>query len=165
MSSYTIAKEEYIKAAGLVAGLAEALQIWIYDYETGRNSIASDYYRKFEQMYKMNALSVLEQYRGDEVGAPSTDSNEYYKSFEKCQKIGLSVGYTLEGLKEVIAELDKFFGSAIYQTEKIEYMTNMQYYFDRILVELYGKAYKHEAKSWGSLELDHINVRQVQRIL
>lgn len=159
MSSFTIAKKEYIKAAGLVAGLAEALQIWLFDYETGRNSTPEDYYRQFERCYTMNALSVKEQYHGDEVGAPSTDSNDYMKEFKAYQKIGKTAGYTLEGAKEMISELQSFFSSAVYQTEKDSYMYQMIYFFDRIIVELFEKVYLHgnrEAQSWGTFEIDHI---------
>lgn len=155
MSSFTIAKVEYIKAAGLVSGLAETLggridRIWIYDYETHRNSTAEDYYRKFDGFYKMNALSVLEQYHGDEVGAASTDSNDYMKEFKEYQKIGKSIGYTREKLKEAILELQHFFNSAVYQTENEAYATNMRYFFNMILTELIPYVLTgYEAKSWG----------------
>lgn len=162
MSSFTIAKSEYIKAAGLVAGLAETLgtrnsKIWIYDYETQRNSTPEDYYRKFDNCYKMNALSVKEQYRGDEVGAPSTDSNDYMNLFKEYQKIGKSVGYTRENLKEIVLELKSFFDSAIYQTEKESYMTNMRYFFQQILCELLPYILpSYEAQSWGDFKIPEI---------
>lgn len=163
MSSFTIAKVEYIKAAGLVSGLAETLggridRIWIYDYETGRNSTAEDYYRKFEGFYKMNALSVLEQYHGDEVGAPSTDSNDYMKEFKEYQKIGKSIGYTRENLKEVVLELRHFFHSAIYQTEKEAYATNMRYFFNMILDQLIPYVLPgYEPQSWGDFQVPKPN--------
>jgi hypothetical protein len=168
MSSYTISKQDYIKAAGLVAGLAEALELWIYDYEDGNNSTEASYYREFERCYTMNALSVKEQYHGDEVGAPSTDSNDYMKDFEKMQKIGKSAGYTRQGLKELVAELQMFFDSAIYQTEKYEYMFKMEFYFNKILNALYKKTFLYnnrEAESWGHIEIDHIKTSTATRIM
>ena len=44
MSSFVIAKEEYIKAAGLIAGIKDVHRdIWLYDYEYGRNMEADDF--------------------------------------------------------------------------------------------------------------------------
>ena len=38
MSSFTIAKRDYIKAAGLTAGIAKGLDVWLFDYETRRDT-------------------------------------------------------------------------------------------------------------------------------
>lgn len=170
MSSYIIDKKEFIKAAGLVAGLAETLggrvdRIWIYDYETGRNSTAEDYYRKFVACYKMNALSVIEQYRGDEVGAPANDTNEYKKEFKEYQQYGKSIGYTRENLKEVVLELRQFFHSALYQTENDNFNQQMRYYFQQIIDELIPYALPgYETKSWGGLEIPKPNTKVVPLI-
>lgn len=159
MSSYIIAKEEYIKAAGLVAGLAETLggrhsRIWIYDFETGRNSTPEDYHRKFSECYTMNCLSVIEQYRGDEVGAPANDNNDYMKSFKEYQKIGKQTGYTRENLNEIVLELHSFFRSALYQTENNVYNTKMTYFFDQIIEQLLPLMFLgYETQSWSSLQL------------
>lgn len=168
MSSFTIDKREYIKAAGLVSGLAESLQLWVFNYENYRNSTEEDYYNQFEKFFTMNALSVKEQYHGDEVGAPSSDSNSYKRDFDAMKKIGKSVGATHEGLKEIVAELQSFFDSAIYQTEKDAYMYQMQFYFNHLMTELYKKAFLHgnrDTKSWGSLEIDHIKTSKATRIM
>jgi len=156
MSSYIIAKEEFMKAAGLVAGLAKGLDLWIYDYETGRNSIEEDYKRKFSQFYEMNCLSVTEQYHGDEVGAPAHETDEYSASFSAYYKIGRSL--CMRGgkaLLKAIRELQQFFSSVIYQTEKYEYMFMMQFFFDRIISGLYKQYFKlndgQELQSWGEL--------------
>lgn len=167
MSSFIISKKDYIKAAGIVAGISEALKLWVFDYEEGRNSTAQDYYKQFERFYTMNALSVLEQY-GDEVGAPATDSNTYKADFEAYRKIGKSAGYTREGLKEIVAELQNFFSSAEYQTENDSYNNQMIFYFDKLLVELYKQAFLYgnrDAKSWGSFEIGHIKTKTVTPIM
>lgn len=170
MSSYIIAKEEYIKAAGVIAGLAETLggrmnRIWIYDYETRRNSTPGDYHRKFSEFYTMNCLSVIEQYRGDEVGAPANDNNDYMDTFKKYQNYGQQIGYTRENLKEVVLELHSFFRSALYQTENDVYNTKMTYFFNQILEQLLPLVLNgYETKSWRALELPEIKTR-VTRIM
>lgn len=45
MSSFVIEKKEYVKAAGLVAGIAESKEIWFYSYKVQRNRKAEDYYK------------------------------------------------------------------------------------------------------------------------
>ena len=74
MSSFVISKKEYIKAAGIVAGIAEAQRdFWLFDYEAQRNSTPEDYYNRFAECYTMNALSVQEQYGDDK---PEADAEE-----------------------------------------------------------------------------------------
>lgn len=160
MSSFTIGKREYIKAAGIVAGIAEASargagihQIWIYDYETRRNSTPEDYYRRFAECYTMNALSVAEQYHDREA---ETDSNEYKREFTAARNTGKMLFMTKgEKLKNAIMELRHFFHSAIYQTEKYEYMFKMQFYFYQIEDQLTEYLYTapDDLQSWGSLEI------------
>ncbi len=160
MSSFTIDKREYIKAAGIVAGIAQASargtgrgQMWIYDYETRRNSTPEDYHRVFTECYEMNAISVAEQYHDR---TPETDSNEYKPEFKAAIKAGEKL-YMLKGekLKNAIMELRHFFGSAIYQTEKYEYMFKMQFYFFKIEDQLMRYLYTapEDLKSWGSLKI------------
>ena len=159
MSSYTIDKKEYIKAAGIVAGIAEASgrgagtrQLWLYDYETRRNSTPEDYYRRFAECFTMNALSVAEQYHDRE---PYTDSNEYRAEFKKAMQTGARL-YMMQGdkLKRAIMELHRFFASAIYQTEKYEYMFKMQFYFHNIESQLMTYLYNAgDLQSWGTLEI------------
>jgi len=154
MSSFTIAKQEYIKAAGLVSGMAQELQLWLYDYETRRNSTPEDYKRKFAECYTMNALSVKEQYHGDEVGAMSGDTNEYNAEFKEYMNLGKQLvwnGGTC--LTNAIHELNSFFRSAMYQTEYEPYMYKMQMFFDALIVQLFEKTSHHETQSWGSLEI------------
>ena len=156
MSSYTIAKQEYMKAAGVISGLASEIRdFWIYDYETRRNSTPEDYKRHFTEMFTMNALSVKEQYHGDEVGAPSTDSNEYNDLFNEYMHLGKQIAYNGgKVLENAIYELMSFFGSALYQTENDAYMFKMQFYFNNLIVALFKQGLKRETKSWGTLEIE-----------
>lgn len=151
MSSFVIKKSEYMKAAGLVSGLAQELKLWLYDYETQRNSTPEDYRRKFEECFTMNCLSVQEQYRENE---PWTDSNAYKAEFEQFQKLGKQLVYNGgESLTNAIRELQSFLDSALYQTEKEAYMYKMEMFFNNIICQLYKKASHYEAQSWSQLKI------------
>jgi len=137
MSSFTIDKRDYMRCAGLLAGIAEGTErspyhLWVYDYQTNRNMKAEDYKREFEKLYQMNALSVQEQYHDQDS---SMDLETYDADFRTYQKRGklAAVGLDKISLKEWINNLNRFFGSAIYQTEKSEYMFQMEFFFGRII--------------------------------
>lgn len=151
MSSFVVAKKEYIKAGGYCAGLSEALGLWVFDYRTYRNMTSADYYEKFTEFYTMNALSVQEQYNDAE---PCTNSQTYEKEFEQYRKLGKRAGITRENLKEQVAELAQFFNGCQYQTEKESYMFQMQMFFDHFIAQLIKYLVPgYEAESWGTLEL------------
>lgn len=158
MSSFTISKSDYIKAAGIVAGIAEASgrgngcrQVWLYDYETGRNSTPEDYYRRFTECFEMNALSVQEQYHDS---TPELDSGEYKAEFKAALQTGKRLYFEQgEKLKNAIMELRQFFNSAIYQTEKQAYMFKMQMFFNQILSQLMVYLWTYEPESWGDLKI------------
>ena len=137
MSSFTIDKKDYMRCAGLLAGIAEGTErspyhLWVYDYQTNRNMTAEDYKREFEKLYQMNALSVQEQYHDQDS---SMDLGTYDADFRMYQKRGklAAVGLDKISLKEWINNLNRFFGSVIYQTEKPEYMFQMEFFFGRII--------------------------------
>ena len=110
MSSFVVNKSEYIKAAGIVSGLAELYadrygtthRIWIYDYVTGRNMTAEDYYRNFTECYTMNALSVQEQYNDDE---PETDDDDYMELFNEYRTKAKRITNDRAKMQEVILQL------------------------------------------------------------
>ena len=157
MSSFVIDKKNYIIAAGIIAGISEAsnrgngAHVWLYDYESGRNAAADDYYRQFCRMFDMNCLSVAEQYHETD---PWTDGKEYRREFAAAIKTGKSL-YMNGGdkLKKAIMELRQFFHSAIYQTEKYEYLFQMQMYFYGIEDQLMEFLYPYEPESWGDLKI------------
>lgn len=152
MSSFVIAKEEYIKAAGVVAGIAKELRdFWLYNYEKGRKYTEADYYDAFSEFYNLNALSVQMQY-GDKT--PETDSGTYEKEFNSYMKIGVQIARNGgDTLKNAALELNDFFRSAIYQTEYEPYMWKMSMFFDRVISQLFEKMFRHECNSWGSLNI------------
>ena len=138
MSSFIIDKRDYMRAAGLLAGIAEATkhrtyQLWIYDYTTHRNMTAADYQREFEKCYQMNALSVQEQYHDDDS---AMDLNKYAVDFNEYKRKGRQAAMDDVQLEEWIYNLNTFFGSALYQTEKESYGFQMQYFFGRIITAL-----------------------------
>ena len=157
MSSFTIAKVDYIKCAGVVAALAKELNIWLYDYETRRNSTSEDYKRRFAECYDMNALSVNEQYKGDDVGAISGDANTYDNEFRKYYKMGQQIAWTRENLDKTVMEIASFLSSSLYQTEKEPYMFKMMMFYNNLLVELFKAAFKISRdylQSWRSFEIE-----------
>ena len=135
MSSFVIAKSEYMKAAGLVSGIAgEMRDFWFYDVETRRNSTPDDYRRKFEECYTMNALSVQMQYNDKE---PETDSNTYDSEYNEYKRLGAQL--VMNGgrvFTDAVHELQSFFGSCMYQTEYEPYMYKMQMFFNALTAEL-----------------------------
>ena len=86
MSSFVISKSEYIKAAGLIAGLAEASskshanRFWLYNFKDNRNYTTDDYYKTFCKCFEYNALSVQQQYKDEQ---PELDDNEYKDVFKE----------------------------------------------------------------------------------
>ena len=162
MSSFVIGKEEYIKAAGIVAGIKDIHNdIWMYDYELGRNMTADDYYNKFVECYDMNAISVYEQYKprhDDEILC--TDSRDYKATFKAYRAKGKAYALRPDALKMAIMELRQFFSSAIYQTEKESYMFKMQMFFNSLLVQLMPYLYRvnrDDIQSWGSFDVSGID--------
>ena len=151
MSSFVIGKEEYIKAAGVIAGIADVKNIWLYDYSQNRNSTPEDYYRRFTECFEMNMLSVQEQY---DENVPESDSNEYMETFKAYMQKGKNAAMYPEKLKNIIMDLWQFFRSAQYQTEKEAYYFKMQMYFNSILVALMPYLHSHESECWGEFDID-----------
>lgn len=151
MSSFVIRKEEYVKAAGVIAGIASIKKIWVYDYQAGRNMTKEDYYTRFVECFEMNALSVAEQYHDD---FPEMDATEYKDIFNYGYDYGrTTTAMEPHHLPELIMKLRSFLRSAIYQTETESYMFKMKMLFNEILVELMKYMYNGEVDDWGSLDI------------
>lgn len=139
MSSCVIEKAAYMKAAGAVAGVADAYknshwrEIFIYDYEAGHKMEAEDFRRRFARCFEMNCISVQEQY-GDEE--PFTDPDEHMDAFRAGYAIGKKSAYNDTEMKELIFNLQRFFDSCIYQVEKYAYMFDMKAFFYEIICSL-----------------------------
>lgn len=153
MSSFVINKAEYIKAAGLLAGIAEGSargvhSLWIYDFTTRRNMIAEDYYRVFADCYEKNDLSVMEQYNDPDREA---DPNEYLDEFEAYKRKGIYL-WAHDKIYTIIPALNQFFQSALYQTEKPEYNWAMELLFGRIIRALLNLTSPEDSGCWGDLD-------------
>ena len=155
MSSFIIDKRDYMKAAGFISGVAEASanwnhHLWLFDYTTNRNMIAEDYLREFARCYEMNALSVQEQYHDAES---ELDTCAYSKEFNDYYKRGRMAASDKIMLREWVYNLNSFFQSAIYQTEKESYFFQMQFFFGRIITALLNFLDTDERMNfWGSFD-------------
>ena len=131
MSSFVIGKSEYIKAAGIIAGIAEASKnahtrrFWLYNYKDNRNYNTEDYYLTFCKCFEYNALSVQEQYKDAQ---PSLDENEYKTEFKEYMQKGqrMYVYPRCEETKKAVMNLKRFFESCVYQTENEKYSFQMR---------------------------------------
>ena len=161
MSCFVIGKEEYVKAAGCVAGIVEASNrgnrenVFIYDYQRQKKMEGRDFYDCFVELFQMNALNVYEYYSPrhpeDEL---YTDSNDYMKLFGEWQKKGREAARDDQKLKRAIFNLRDFFRSAEYQTaENDAYYFKMKMIFNNILVALMELLYPHECECWGDFNI------------
>lgn len=126
MSSFVISKNEYMKAAGFCAALAEqknyfrepVLRLW----DPVKYHVAGDedYKKYFNHLYKLNASSVAAQYND---GAPEADTDEYKTAFDAAKAATISAyidaerGRT-EALKRLVFGFYKFSQSVKYQIEE-----------------------------------------------
>lgn len=149
MSSFVINKEDYVKAAGLVAGISAANDLWIYSYEYNKKMEQEEFYKKFIECFEMNALSVQEQYRDEE---PETDSNSYTDVFKKCFMKGKTAHMNYKTEQKIFFDLRHFFKSSLYQTEKESYYFKMKMFYNEIIMEMVKIFENTESESWGSLD-------------
>ena len=121
MSSFVIDKQEYIKAGGFFAGLAEQLNYYrepvIYWWDSAKGGLldAEDYYKAFASLYEMNARSVMLQYGDSRM---QSDEADYRKDFEHYRSIAAQLyhsGYT--ELQDAIFDFLSFCDSASCQIE------------------------------------------------
>ena len=157
MSSFTIAKAEYIKAAGVVAGIADYYSRGIHNFhlwldDRGRVKEPVQFHDLFSEIYRMNAESVAEQY-GDK--AAETDGCKYDEVFTSAMAFGKKALFAGKG-RALLLELRDFFRSALYQTEKKEFSIFMELVFCRIVDQIVDLVNPREVRSWGELDLSAI---------
>lgn len=167
MSSFVISKEEYIKAAGFFAGIAEQKNFYkenvIYWWSDNKKRIltADDYYTAFPQLYDMNAVSVMRQY-GDKV--KETDNKDYKRTFEKYKAaatnlytsayIGSSSGYS--EFKKTVFNFYNFTRSVNYQIEDRKLAADANKFLYKCNSMLVGVLYQlehFESDCWGSFDI------------
>lgn len=144
MSSYVVDKSAYIKAAGVVAGIAAEYKndIWkrihVLDFDTGEVLKPEDFHRCFSACHTMNALSVQEQYNDDNA---ETDDRPYMDKYSAGFQIGKKAArkalvYGPSELLDLVYNLQTFFGQCVYQVEKIAYFYKMKAFFNEIVTEI-----------------------------
>jgi hypothetical protein len=171
MSSFTIDKKEYVKVAGYIAGIAKGCstgvhEFWLWDSKEHKNTDKDLFYKRFVQCYEMNAESVKKQYRGDEVGAPSNDQNDYKAEFNQCYEKGKCLLFEdTNTINQAIADIQNFLSSSLYQTEDDKYNFMMKHWYDSIIDQLVEKVLlgSYESKCWGDFNPPETN-RNITRI-
>lgn len=139
MSSYVISKRDYIRVAGILAGISSATEasianrFWIYDHEEGHPMNSEGFIREFTKCFELNAKSVMLQYHDPE---PEMDDNDYREEFDHFYKIGRKRAIYRNELDLLTKKLNKFFRSALYQTEDEDCANYMEKFFCRIIMEL-----------------------------
>lgn len=164
MSSYVISKREYIKAAGIVAGIVAVSElpgrngrrVWVYDYTMRRNMTAADYRRQFAACYELNARSVAEQY-GDEE--PEHDEGDYHAEYSAAFRYAYKTFCSGYGREIIMTDLRGFFQCALYQTENEEYAAAMRYFFDMVNAEIDRNFFDREDDhkgTWGEIPVPEL---------
>lgn len=152
MSSFVISKDQYAKAAGVVAGLfGSDRDMFFYDYTAGRRATEKDFLDRFLECYEMNAASVIEQYNDPEMEVTPANDKECKAAFLEGLKKGKSA--YINDRRRAVSELMHFFRSALYQTEKEAYYFKMMMLFNRLSVLMCERWILPRAESWGTLEL------------
>lgn len=144
MSSFTISKEDYIKAAGLM-----------YRYESVKRTphgyFLSIVYKMFVRCYELNLESVNEQYDCYE----QSDTDEYIEVFEEYKKIGKRL-YFSNIKRKLTNSLWHFFCSALYQTENEKMATEMRSWFFICVHKLYESDIEQSAPWWGEINIGEL---------
>ncbi len=148
MSSFVISKVEYIKCAGLLAGLLSKDR-WSGGDEEIRN--------RFSHYYELNAKSVQEQY-GEEMC--EADGKEYLDEFKQCKSLALEYMCRKDGKDPLllIKGIQHFMRSALYQTENDDAGGEMARDFTFYLGSLI-EYYVHreiELHWWGEVDLNSL---------
>ena len=132
MSSYIISKENYLRAAGLIATMIEtnsyyrepALLMW--NNRKQRRYTADDVQADFTRLYEINVESFNAQY-DDHQEPESGDLGQTFTAAKLAGKDLMQRGYTFDGIRDrrtlqlTIFELVSFFSSIQYQIEGKEF--------------------------------------------
>lgn len=153
MSSYVIRKEEYIKCAGIIAGIKTIKRdFWLYDFKHNRNSTEEDIYDAFVEMYQKNVLSVCKQYGADDVYDAKDYRAAYKESFERARDYARKKIYEASE-RELLVMVNDFFSCVLYQVEDAAAHDEIIYYQARVISVLVDRLIPHES-SWGSIDIE-----------
>jgi hypothetical protein len=141
MSSFVINKFEYVKAAGLMYGIASAER---YPHTWFLNNV----YNWFVKAYELNVASVNEQYH-DNSGV---DGNSYDELFEVYKEKGRVLRCRDYHLRNIRPKLLNFFDSVLYQIENMEFNKEVSFIFYQCAKKLYKSETDDLEGWWGEVE-------------
>ena len=145
MSSFIINKKEYIKAAGLVCGVASCSKY-------GSSTFCANVKKQFEHIYKLNVYSWCEQYDED----VEKDTCDYESVFNDYKALGRRIYMGCESkmsLDMLRHSLIKFFGSITYQIENEEANMEAASYLFVCVEMLYQDKTDDVDGFWGSIDI------------
>ena len=138
MSSFVISKIEYIKAAGLMYGLESKRKC-------PHTFFLENVKAKFEQLYRLNVLSVAEQY-GDDPDTIGEDGCSYDSVFNTYKAKGKSIGeFELPTIKN---GLFQFFESILYQIENPDMNKEASAFLYKCTAKLIDICNEHPEVGW-----------------
>ena len=146
MSSFIISKKEYIKAAGLVCGVASCSKYG------GSPTFCANVKKQFEHIYKLNVYSWCEQYDED----IAEDTCDYESVFNEYKALGRRIYMGCESkmsLDMLRHSLIKFFGSITYQIENEEANMEAASYLFTCVEMLYQDKTDGVDGFWGSIDI------------
>ena len=160
MSCFVIEKSSFAKAAGIVAGIADAAnagnsmdRFWLYDSKLGRNMTGTDYLEAFTKVYEMNLRSVSESWK-EILPADTADYTNEFKAAVKVGKKAYSSRWENGGYLRTVQELRNFFQGVRYQIDNPVLEKKVASFLDAITVRLFAQLDADDNHdSWGSLDL------------
>jgi len=159
MSCFVVDKAGMARAAGIVAGIADAAnagnqidRFWMYDAQNRRNMTGTDFLDKFMKVYEMNVKSVSESW-GEKL---ECDQADYTSEFNRAAKLGKKAylsRWENGAYLRIIQELQNFFDSVRYQIDNPELEKKAVSFLNAITVRLMKQLDTGEHDSWGSFDL------------
>ena len=146
MSSFIIGKKEYVKAAGLVCGVASCSKYG------GNTTFCVNVKKQFEHIYKLNVYSWCEQYDED----IAVDTCDYEGVFNDYKELGRRIYMGLESkmsLDTLRYSLIKFFGSITYQIENEDANMEAASYLYACVEMLYQDKTDDIDGFWSSIDI------------
>jgi hypothetical protein len=153
MSSFVIDKKEFVKAAGIVSGIAYYAgdRFYMWDAEKNRKMDGEAIYEKFCECYRLNAESVAWQYRDEK---PESDNGRYAQELADGFLIGKRIASDNGKLAKMIAKLQAFFSSVRYQIEEPKAEAKVTAFLNEVIAKLVGTLRYDQDSNWGELDLD-----------
>lgn len=160
MSCFLIDKASFAKAAGIVAGIADAAnqgnntdRFWLYSRKANRNMTGTDFLDTFFQVYEMSRKSVSESWKEEQTA----DTKQYSAEFKKACALGRKAYYSRwqnGAYLRIISELRNFFSSARYQIDNEVLEKKVSTFLNAVLVQLLAQlGTEDDTESWGSFDL------------